>query len=602
MVIDSKPEKNLAVASFTNEGKKWADVKPYQLKNQLNIDNGMYEIICSYPFKVYFDVDGKNKPANYYETISKTINELFPNADMAVSGSETELKKSYHFVLNNYVINNVEEHDKLKRLVKHLNKTVDDGFDTVVYKKNQLMKCVNQSKPPTKDKPKRYQKIILNKDIEKHIITAYFYNPNAKTINDIEFEFEEEIAPKEEVKEIQIQESVEPVEQAIQPASLAQPNNNVLISKLLDILSPTRADSIETFYNLGCLIKSLDIPFDKWFSLATTSKHFKPNESYNYLLKKWDTMTTKRFSINTLYYWARTDNIELFNEIMINENINSREAPREDLIIINDRYLLDKVKKLNDTTILSSSVKSFFETDEYTSLNIKSPYDTGKTQFLKEIIRTYNQKRILWISYRKTLTHDITGNFEKEFHFKSYLKGSFYADRLIIQIESLKKIDNNMGDEMPKYDLIIIDEVESILNQFNSRETFKGNQRDTYNYLDAVLKNSILNGGKIITLDGDTSDRTYNYIETYGKPLNIVNTVNFNTKKIKIVDDRNFFNDALFGALLQGKKIIMPVMSEKEAVFYETEIKERYPELKIMKYTGKTGDDDKAELKDITKL
>ena len=159
-----------------------------------------------------------------------------------------------------------------------------------------------------------------------------------------------------------------------------------------------------------------------------------------------------------------------------------------------------------------------------------------------------------------------------------------------------------MGDEMPKYDLIIIDEVESILNQFNSRETFKGNQRDTYNYLDAVLKNSILSGGKIITLDGDTSDRTYNYIETYGKPLNIVNTVNFNTKKIKIVDDRNFFNDALFGALLQGKKIIMPVMSEKEAVFYETEIKERYPELKIMKYTGKTGDDDKAELKDITKL
>jgi hypothetical protein len=84
--------------------------------------------------------------------------------------------------LNNYVINNVEEHDKLKRLVKHLNKTVDDGFDTVVYKKNQLMKCVNQSKPPTKDKPKRYQKIILNKEIEKHIITAYFYNPNAKTI------------------------------------------------------------------------------------------------------------------------------------------------------------------------------------------------------------------------------------------------------------------------------------------------------------------------------------------------------------------------------------------------------------------------------------
>lgn len=599
IVIDSKPENNLVVSSITSDGRKWADVEPSQLKQLLKKDNGIYEIISSYPFKIYFDIDGKDKPANYYETISKTINELFTDADIAVSGSETELKKSYHFILNNYVINNFEEHEKLKRVVKFLNKTADDGFDVVVYKKNQLMKSINQAKPATNEQPyKRIQRIIKNDDIEKHIITAFF-NENTKTINDINFN--DENAPTKAQEPTPTQD--EPKKQE-PPAPPAQPKqqNDQLINKLLNILNTNRADNIETFYNLGCLIKSLDIHFNVWFELSKSSKHFRPNETFKYLLKKWDTMTSKRYSINTLYYWARTDNIEEFNKIMIDENINSREEPRSDLIIINNRYLLDKEKKLNDDTILSSNVKIFFGTDEYKSLNIKSPYDTGKTQFIKEIIRTYDQKRILWVSYRKTLTHDITGNFEKEFNFKSYLNGQFYANRLIIQIESLKKIDNNMGNEMPKYDLIIIDEVESILNQFNSKETFKGNQRDTYNYLDAVLKNSIMNGGKIITLDGDTSDRTYNFIETYGKPLNIVNTINFNTKKIKIVDDRTIFNNALFLALFQSKKIIMPVMSEKEAVFYETEIKLRHPELKIMKYTGKTGDDDKAELKEITKI
>jgi len=604
IVINSRPDKNLVVCSITKEGdkeaRKWADIEPHQLKQLLKKDSGIYEIICSYPFKIYFDIDGKDKPANYYDTITKKINELFTDADIAISGSETALKKSYHFILNNYVINNFEEHEKLKRVVKYLNKTVDDGFDTVVYKKNQLMKSINQAKPATKEQPfKRIQKLIINDNIEKHIITAFF-NENTKTINDIIFN--DEGAPTKEQKEIKTKTPTETQPEQQQTQAPPTQQNNQLIYKLLDILNQSRADNIETFYNLGCLIKSLDIHFDIWFNLSKTSKHFKPNETYNYLLKKWDTITTKRYSINTLYYWARTDNIELFNKIMIDENINSREAQRDDLITINDRYLLDNVKKLNDDTILSSNVKLFFETSKYKSLNIKSPYDTGKTQFIKEIIRTYNQRRILWVSYRKTLTHDITGNFEKEFNFKSYLNGEFYANRLIIQIESLKKIDNNMGDEMPKYDLIIIDEVESILNQFNSKETFKGNQRDTYNYLDAVLKNSIMNGGKIITLDGDTSERTYTFIETYGKPLNIVNTINFNTKKIKIVNDRTVFNNALFLALLEHKKIIMPVMSEKEAVFYETEIKQRHPNLKVMKYTGKTGDDDKAELKQITKI
>ena len=45
------------------------------------------------------------------------------------------------------------------------------------------------------------------------------------------------------------------------------------------------------------------------------------------------------------------------------------------------------------------------------------------------------------------------------------------------------------------YDLIIIDEIESILRQFNS-PTFKGNSRECFEYIEAIMKNST----KIISL------------------------------------------------------------------------------------------------------
>ena len=100
-------------------------------------------------------------------------------------------------------------------------------------------------------------------------------------------------------------------------------------------------------------------------------------------------------------------------------------------------------------------------------------------------------------------------------------------------------------------------------------------------------------------MDGDLADRTYNFIERYGEQLNINNIVNFNTKKINIVNDRNVYNDMLFKALDEDKRIIMPVMSESEAIFYEMEIKKRYPQLEVKKYTGKTGDEEKIKLKNI---
>ena len=42
---------------------------------------------------------------------------------------------------------------------------------------------------------------------------------------------------------------------------------------------------------------------------------------------------------------------------------------------------------------------------------IKSLYDTAKTTLMKQIVNNY--KRILWLSYRATLSNDIKRNFKE---------------------------------------------------------------------------------------------------------------------------------------------------------------------------------------------
>ena len=74
----------------------------------------------------------------YYDKMINKINELFPDAHAAISGSFEQGKASYHITLNNYLIRNDNERKTIKFLVKQLNETFDDGFDWKVYTKIEI--------------------------------------------------------------------------------------------------------------------------------------------------------------------------------------------------------------------------------------------------------------------------------------------------------------------------------------------------------------------------------------------------------------------------------------------------------------------------------
>ena len=76
-------------------------------------------------------------------------------------------------------------------------------------------------------------------------------------------------------------------------------------------------------------------------------------------------------------------------------------------IEIDSRYLLDEHKLLFDDRIRIKTKDTFFDNPKIKSLNIKSPYDTRKTQLLKQILTKYYPNRVFWVSYRLTLSYDV---------------------------------------------------------------------------------------------------------------------------------------------------------------------------------------------------
>ena len=157
-------------------------------------------------------------------------------------------------------------------------------------------------------------------------------------------------------------------------------------------------------------------------------------------------------------------------------------------------------------------------------------------------------------------------------------------------------------DTVPIYDLIILDEIESILKQFNSIETFKNKSRNTFEFIDEIIKSSVLNGGKIISMDGDLGNRTVNFLKDYGNMINIINNVNFNSFKLNITSNLDYFENCIFLALDANKNIVIPTMSAGYANQIYTTIKDRYPDLNILIYTSASGGEDKMKLKNVDEL
>ena len=170
-VLDNYTEGYIPVKSQNKKyGQLWTAVTMKQLEKLVATNTGLIEIIPPDAKRcLYFDVDlpGVNDRSSV-ERCEEAILKYFPGTKMNVDGSFHDVKTSFHITVTNYYARNFVDMFPVK-LFCRLHKGL--GFDYRVYKRNQLMKTINQSKLDA-----QFQAYIKG-DVDpiKHLILHGFY-------------------------------------------------------------------------------------------------------------------------------------------------------------------------------------------------------------------------------------------------------------------------------------------------------------------------------------------------------------------------------------------------------------------------------------------
>lgn len=497
---------------------------------------------------------------------------------------------SYHIVIPKlYSVNS-----DLKPIAKEITNTYKFKIDTSVYG-NMWLRLPNQTGFSTVPK---YEHIVKNGEL-KDFILSYIpddssllnytpVSPPSSSINQIT----KVIKKKNETDDITDLNS-------IINTTIVSPYSGTDLNKLLHILPVTFIDDYENWLKLGALIYSVGGTLEKYIEISKKSKKYESGCCES----KWRQFKVKKMTMATLHYWCKLENQTEYNKLQLfKEDVKSLVNP----IQINKTYLTTKTSV--NTLMIDQDLTPYFEdlfTSKFKSLNIKSPYGTSKTQLIKLVIEKYDPKRVLWLSFRQTLSNDIENNF-KELNFKHYKDKKLDADRLIIQLESLLKLqqyeDFDVDDDgecyniTQQYDLIMLDEIESLLRQFDSEKTFKDQSRLIFEYLEQLL----LKCKHIISLDGDLGNRAYHFLKQFGEGIYLDNLYKNNTKELYLTGDVNEYDNEIKQLLKDNKKIVIASMSSNKAHYYHDYIKSKYPNLNVIYYTGNSSATQKTtDLKNV---
>jgi len=217
------------------------------------------------------------------------------------------------------------------------------------------------------------------------------------------------------------------------------------------------------------------------------------------------------FAIGSLVLWARAgsgaqavdDILAKYKSVYYEELFQKTMKPAQHTVI-HERYLGDIAPFLHNDTIM-----------------IHSHLGTGKTVTITNYITQYQVERLLIISPRKSYTQSQLGIFLENFSMcnvlESYMDHSgplSHIQWLIVQVESLHRV----GEWFEPYDLVIMDESESILNQMHSVMTHGDNLINNHQVLELAIRTA----KKVILADAFMTDRTFHFAKSLREPAKTV--------------------------------------------------------------------------------
>jgi hypothetical protein len=230
------------------------------------------------------------------------------------------------------------------------------------------------------------------------------------------------------------------------------------------------------------------------------------------------------------------------------------------------------------------------------TLVVHAAMKMGKTKALITYMATHfgptlRQPIIRFVSFRQTFSSNIKEKFP-DFTMYSDVKGPLCATRLIVQVESLHRLDIRTGGEPP--DLLILDECESIFEQFDS-----GLLRGNFDECFAKFQYMIRYSKHVVCMDANVSDRTYRMLARMRPDHPITYHVN---RHRNAVDDRYMicgekikWLGLLYSAIDSDERVAVPMSSLTEAKVLVHNLQSRYPEKAIKLYSSETRNSEKRE-------
>jgi len=485
---------DIVLWSFTKKnGKLWSNVSQDKLLTLTNSNKGLYEIIYKFPHKCYFDIDYKITEANKNEFITNKdflhniklyINSYFPNAKMAISGSYTDEKISFHIILSNYIIKNEDDKKYVCLIVEHLSNKIS-SFDCTVYSKNRAMKCINQSKLDG-----RVQDIIENENIKDHFITAFIETENilqypkleGNLLLDYEIKKSKSLFDISNLPKLKIELPINtPIHTELTPIEILNllPLNNINFNHKYTHL-------VARF----CFYNNIDfITFYSWYIKKNNSNEAKI---------KWE------------HHWS---NLHKFNKTSV-ENI---------LYILYSFYPKLKHNKLFlnfqthfnlgiETIKIQSLTKEHLEIDAKLII-LKLGMGSGKTIQAINYLNNNPSRSNIWITSgialsKNTIQRLNTDTIVEWSIYSNFNKQNQHAiplcNNLLITSYSLHKTDIRL------YDTVIIDEIETMLLSFKpENQPMKKFKQQNFKKLIEILKNA----KKIIVMDAFITQTTMNFLK-----------------------------------------------------------------------------------------
>lgn len=269
-----------------------------------------------------------------------------------------------------------------------------------------------------------------------------------------------------------------------------------------------------------------DMAWDEWYQMGQIIFNTLGDEAGWPVFDEWSKGSKKYCATVTAQQWRsltlRTDGPKL---TIASLYLRSKEANAEEFNRIQRTHLL---QELFDLCIVPPTRHEYdarychdLPLENHSTLAIKAMLGTGKTTAIIRALKPY--RRILFISGRRSFTSYAHAELAREgIHFSNYMnaKGALaHHDLLFIQVESLWRLESDFN----KYDLVILDESETICHQLHSIETNKDRLIKNHEMLGCIVATA----DKLIAADAFLSDRTMSLLRSlrnWDQTALIVNT------------------------------------------------------------------------------